>query len=235
VHKKSHGLYGRPRIYNALKNKGLKVSETRVYRLMKKAGIYSIMRRKFKATTNSHHNLPVAPNLLNRDFTATKPNQKWVGDITYIPTNEGWLYLAMVLDLYDKKVVGWSMDKTMTKELVINAFNSAIKRRTPKPALIMHTDRGSQYCSKDYQEALEKYWVLSSMSRKGNCWDNACAESFFGTLKTELVYLLNFDTRESAKSIIFQYIEVFYNNQRLHSSLGYLSPKDFANKSKTVI
>lgn len=192
------------------------------------------MKRKFKATTNSKHNLPVSPNLLNQDFTTLKPNQKWVGDITYIPTQEGWLYLAIVLDLYDKKIVGWSMNKTMTKELVINAFESAVKRRRPGKALIMHTDRGSQYCSKDYQETLEKYFVLSSMSRRGNCYDNACAESFFGTLKTELVYLLNFDCRKSAKNTIFQYIEIFYNNQRLHSSLDYRSPNDYSLYTKAL-
>lgn len=192
------------------------------------------MKRKFKATTNSKHNHPVAPNLLNQDFTVEKPNQVWVTDITYIATKEGWLYLAIILDLFDRKIVGWSMDSTMTQQLVINALNNAVRRRKPAKGLIHHSDRGSQYASKAYQSLLRSYGMRASMSRKGNCYDNACAESFFGTLKTEMVYFCKYGSRAQAKSSIFEYIELFYNTERLHSSLNYKSPKDYEKERKVA-
>jgi len=232
VHSQSRKLYGSLRITQKLRNEGIKCNRKRVYRLMKANGICSIMKRKFKATTNSKHNYPIAPNLLNQNFRVTEPSKVWVTDITYISTREGWLYLAAVLDLYDKKIVGWSMDKTMTQELVINALNKAIGRR--KPPEIHHSDRGSQYASKAYQQLLKKNGIMASMSRKGNCYDNACMESFFGTLKTELIYLNSYSTREQAKSSIFEYIEIFYNTQRIHSSLNYKTPKEAESGRKVA-
>jgi len=234
VYKESRKLYGSIRITKKLNNEGIKCSRNRVYRLMKKNNISSIMKRKFRATTNSKHNYPVVPNLLNQNFSAEKPNQVWVSDITYIYTNEGWLYLAAILDLFDRKIVGWSMDSTMTQQLVINALNNAVGRRKPEKGLIHHSDRGSQYASKAYQNLLKNYGMKASMSRKGNCYDNACIESFFGTLKTELVYFCKYVTRSEAKSSIFEYIELFYNTSRLHSSLGYKSPKDYENERKVA-
>lgn len=227
VYDRSRGLYGRIRITKKLNNEGIKCSQNRVYRLMKENNIFSKMKRKFKATTNSKHNHPVAPNLLNQDFTAHKPSEKWVSDITYIPTKEGWLYLAAVLDLYDKKIIGWAMDTIMTQELVIKALENAVRKRKPAEGLIHHSDRGSQYASRAYQNLLKKHGITVSMSRKGNCYDNACMESFFGTLKTELIYFCGYGSRQEAKSSIFEYIEIFYNNERLHSSLGYRSPNEY--------
>lgn len=202
----------------------------RVYRMMKKHGIRSRRVRKFKATTNSKHDFPVAENVLNQRFVATKPNQIWVTDISYIDTLEGFLYLAIVKDLYSKEIVGWYADRTMTRELVIKAFKIAIMRHRPPEGLIHHSDRGVQYCSNDYQELLRKHKVICSMSRKGNCYDNACAETFFSTLKTELVYLERFQTREEARRAIFDYIEVFYNRKRRHAALGYISPVNYARQ-----
>nr|WP_156778844.1 IS3 family transposase [Clostridium formicaceticum] len=231
VHKKSRNIYGSIRITKQLNHEGIKCGRNRVYRLMKLNNIQSIMKRKFKATTNSKHSYPVAPNLLNQNFTVEKPNQAWVTDIAYIATKEGWLYLAIILDLYDPKVVGWS---TMTQQLVINALNNAVSRRKPTKGLIHHSDRGSQYASKAYQSLLKSYGMKASMSRKGNCYDNACAESFFGTLKTEMVYFNKYETRAQAKSSIFEYIELFYNTERLHSSLNYKSPKNYENQRKVA-
>lgn len=232
VYDRSRGIYGRIRITKKLNSEGIKCSQNRVYRLMKENNIFSKMKRKFKATTNSKHNHAVAPNLLNQDFATNKPCKKWVSDITYIPTKEGWLYLAAVLDLYDKKIIGWAMDSTMNQELVIKAFQNAVRRRKPEEGLIHHSDRGSQFASKAYQNLLKKHNITVSMSRKGNCYDNACMESFFGTLKTELIYFCSYRSRQEAKSSIFEYIEIFYNNERLHSSLGYRSPNDYG---KSVI
>lgn len=233
IYYESHKIYGRPRIYHALKKKGIKISEMKVRRLMNDLGIQSIIKKKFRVTTNSRHKLPVYPNLLNQDFKVSEPNKVWVGDITYIETREGTLYLAVVKDLYDKSIVGWSMGEKMDKELVMQALENAIKQRRPKAGLIMHTDKGSQYCSYAYQGLLREYGIISSMSGKGNCYDNACAESFFGTLKTEHIYPLKFKkfkTIDEARSYIFEYMEVFYNTKRLHSSLGYMSPKEFLEK-----
>ncbi len=228
-HTKSRGLYGVHRIYADLKGR-FKCGKNRVYRLMKANGIQSIRPRKYKVTTNSKHNLPVAENLLNQDFHVESPNTVWVSDISYIPTGEGRLYLASVVDLCSKDVVGLAMDSTMTKELVIQALNQAIGRERPFEGLIHHSDRGVQYASHAYQNLLRENGFIPSMSRKGNCYDNAPVESFFSTLKNELIHLRRFKTREEAKSAIFDYIEVFYNRQRRHSSLGYLTPLEFKHQ-----
>ena len=192
-----------------------------------RTGIRAKRRRKYRVTTNSKHNLPVAPNLLARQFTIDRPNAVWVSDITYIRTSEGWLYLAGVVDLYSRMVVGWSMSNRITGELTLDALNQALGRRRPKPGLLHHSDRGSQYAAGDYQKLLKENRMTVSMSRKADPWDNAPMESFFGTLKTELIYRVKFSTREDAKVKIFEYIEMFYNRERRHSSLGYKSPVDF--------
>ena len=184
-------------------------------------------KRKFKVTTDSKHDLPVAPNLLNRGFEVQEPDRAYVSDITYIWTQEGWLYLAVVIDLFSRQVVGWSMSNRMKTDLIINALTMARWRRQPGTGLMFHSDRGSQYCSKRFQKELKDHGMISSMSRKGNCWDNAVAESFFGSLKTERVFFANYKTREDAKRDIVDYIEMFYNSRRRHSYLGYVSPKEF--------
>jgi len=191
---------------------------------MRKDGLKAKTIRKFKATTNSNHSLPVAENLLNRDFTPAEPNKAWVADITYIWTNEGWLYLAIVIDLFSRAVVGWSMSERMTRTLVMDAFTLAAKQRNPSPGLIHHSDRGSQYASADFQSLLVEHGAICSMSRKGNCWDNAGAESFFALLKRALVYHNQYQPRAHARQSIFDYIERFYNRKRIHSSLGYRTP-----------
>jgi len=201
---------------------------------MKKAGLFCKTKKKFKATTNSKHNYPVAPNLLNRIFKSDKTNQTWVGDITYVWTKEGWLYLATVIDLFSRKIVGWSMDKTMKTSLVNDALLSAIWKRKPAKGLLWHTDRGSQYASNSHRQLLKEHSIIQSMSRKGNCYDNAVAESFFHTLKTGLVNHKNYQTRVEAKQDIFEYIEVFYNRKRLHSTNGYWSPVDYEDLHKAA-
>jgi len=194
---------------------------------MKLADVAAKQKKKFKATTDSKHDFPVAPNLLNRQFEVSTPDQVYVGDITYIWTREGWLYLAVVIDLFSRQVVGWSLSVRMSRKLVINALLMAIWRRQPAAGLIFHSDRGSQYCSNEFQKMLRTHRMISSMSRKGNCWDNAVAESFFGSLKTERVFFSNYITREEARRDIVDYIEMFYNSNRRHSYLGYVSPKEF--------
>lgn len=194
---------------------------------MKLAGVVANQKKKFKATTDSKHNFPVAPNLLNRQFEVNTPDQVYVGDITYIWTREGWLYLAVVIDLFSRQVVGWSLSTRMSRKLAINALLMAIWRRQPASGLIFHSDRGSQYCSNEFQKLLKTHGMVSSMSRKGNCWDNAVAESFFGSLKTERVFSSNYATREEARRDIIDYIEMFYNSNRRHSYLGYVSPREF--------
>jgi transposase InsO family protein len=209
---------------------GLFVSRKRISNIMKNLNLKVKMKRRYKNTTDSNHNLPIAPNILDRDFYASNKDEKYVGDITYISTGEGWLYLATVIDLYSRKVVGWSMDDTMKVSLVNNALNMALRHRTPKKGLIWHTDRGSQYASYSHKDLLEKYNITQSMSRKGNCWDNAVAESFFKSLKNELVYQTVFYTKKQAKQEIFKYIELFYNRVRSHSYLNGLSPVEFEEK-----
>ena len=229
LHQKSRKTYGHRRIHADLKAEKISCSLHRVARLMRQHGIRPKTVKKFKITTDSKHNLPVQENILNRQFNVKSLNQRWVGDITYIPTREGWLYLATVLDLCSRRVVGWSMSHRMQTNLVADALKMAIKHRGVylMPSLLWHSDRGSQYASIEYQQLLRQHGITGSMSRKGNCWDNAVAESFFGSLKKELVHHEDYTTREDAKKSIFEYLEVFYNRQRRHSSLGYLPPAEF--------
>jgi transposase InsO family protein len=218
---------GSPRVYRRMQAAGIRVSEDFVAKRMKIMGLRAKAKRKFKATTNSNHPFPVAPNLLNRNFTARALNQKWVGDITYLATPEGWLYLAVFIDLYSRKVVGWSMGERMTSNLVCDALKMAWFRCKRPGGVIVHTDRGSQYCSNDFQALLRQYGMHSSMSRKGDCWDNAVAESFFHSFKVEAVHGEVFANRAAMREAVFEYIEVYYNRHRLHSSLGYMSPAQF--------
>lgn len=227
AHEESKRIYGSPRITKELRDKGIRCGKNRVARIMKDRGIRSKIKRKWKATTNSKHSLPVADNLLKQDFSAASPDERYVSDITYIWTQEGWLYLSIILDLHSRMIVGWSMNDRMTDDLVLNALDMAYTRRQPGSGVIFHSDRGSQYASRDVRAKLASYGFVSSMSRKGNCFDNACAESFFHTLKTELVNFERYRTREEARQSIFHYIEVFYNRIRKHSSIGYKSPVQF--------
>ena len=227
AHKKSKGTYGARRIAVEVEAHGSSCGRTRAGTLMKLAGVAAKQKKKFKATTDSKHNLPIAPNLLNRQFEVQEPDKVYVSDITYIWTREGWLYLAVILDLFSRQVVGWSLNNRMSKKLIMDALLMAIWRRRPVLGLIFHSDRGSQYCSHAFQKMLKTHGMVSSMSRKGNCWDNAVAESFFGSLKTERVFSSNYTTREEARRDIIDYIEMFYNSNRRHSYLGYLSPKEF--------
>jgi transposase InsO family protein len=227
AHAQSRQTYGSPRIHAALKAEGIAVGRHRIARLMQAHGLRAKTRRKFKATTQSNHTLPVAENILNREFTVNQPNKVWVGDITYLWTQEGWLYLAVMLDLFSRKVVGFALSDRIDRTLVIQAIDQAIASRRPALGLLAHFDRGSQYASRDTQKRLADHGIVCSMSRKAECWDNACAESFFGTLKQELVYHRTYATREEAKQDIFEYIEVFYNRQRRHSTLGYMTPVEF--------
>jgi len=221
------GCYGSPRIHRELRAEGCAVGRKRVARLMVKHGLKARHKRRFRTTTDSRHGLPVAENILDRSFTADKPNAAWVTDITYIWTQEGWLYLAVILDLFSRRAVGWSMSERMTRQLALDALTMGLSLRQPHRDLLHHSDRGSQYASHDYRELMSAHGIVCSMSRKGNCWDNAVAESFFATLKTELVYKSNWATRLQARAAIFEYIEVFYNRSRLHSSLGYVTPAAF--------
>jgi putative transposase len=222
------GIYGAPKITDCLKDKGIVVGEKTVGRMMREKGLRSCAVKKFKVpTTDSDHNLPIAPNLLNQQFETDAPNKVWMTDITYIWTRQGHLYLASVMDLFTRKIVGWSLQPTLSKELVLQALDRAVKAQKPAPGLIHHSDRGSQYASYDYQARLKKYRMICSMSRKGNCYDNACIESYHGILKRELVYREKFATRKIAQQKIYWYLEFFYNRKRKHSSLGYLSPDRF--------
>lgn len=227
VFKEGRSTYGTRRIKKKLAMQGKTVSRRRIARLMNEAGLVCKMKRKFKSTTDSKHTKHISPNLLERQFNVTWANRYWVGDITYIPTQEGWLYLAVVIDLYSRQVVGWSMSNRMKAELVNKAFLMAIWRRKPAKGLIWHTDRGSQYASDSHRRILRDHGITQSMSDKGDCWDNAVAESFFHTLKTELTHHCKFKNREEARQAIFDYIEVFYNRVRIHSANDYLSPVDY--------
>lgn len=224
IHLETKARYGSPRIHAELRARGHGCCRNTVARLMRQAGIAAHIPRKFRHTTDSDHNLPIAENRLDRQFHPSKANQAWVADITYVPTREGWLYLAVVEDLYSRMVVGWSMEARMTSRLVVEALGMALQRRLPGEDLLAHSDRGSQYASAHYQRLLSLHGITCSMSRRANCWDNAPMESFFASLKKELVHREDYRTREQAKASIFEYIEVFYNRQRRHSSLGYQSP-----------
>lgn len=231
---KGRGSYGTRRIKRKLAEQGKSVSRRRIGRLLNQAGLVCKTKKKFKVTTDSKHNKPIAPNLLKREFTAPKPDRYYVGDITYISTQEGWLFLAVVIDLFSRKVVGWSMNKRMKASLVNDALLMALWKRKPDKGLIWHTDRGSQYASDSHRAILNQHYVIQSMSRKGNCWDNAVSESFFHTLKTELVHHHQYQTREEAIQSIFEYIEVFYNRERIHSANDYLSPVDYELQQLTA-
>lgn len=224
IHARSSKRYGSPRVHDELRDEGERVSRKRVARIMKEHDLRGKRRRRYRVTTMSEHDMPIAANVLERDFTASAPNQKWVGDITYIWTREGWMYLAVLIDLFSRRVVGWAMGDSLATELPLRALQMAIQRRRPPRGLIHHTDRGCQYASADYRAVLAQHGIVASMSRKGNCWDNAVAESFFATLKTELVRDIDFLTREHARRELFAYIEGFYNRRRRHSSLGYANP-----------
>jgi len=228
IHTESKGRYGSPRITEQLHDEGYKVSRPRVGRLMRHNGICAVSKKKFKVTTDSNHNYPVSPNLLNRDFSTIEPEKVWVSDLTYIFTQEGWLFLTVIIDLYNRMVVGWSMSSGMSaSETTIAALKHACNRFRPPAGLIFHSDRGVQYACTDFKELIANNRMRQSMSAKGDCWDNAVAESFFATLKKELVYRHNYKTRWEARQSIFEYIEIFYNRIRKHSTLGNKSPEQF--------
>lgn len=226
--------YGTRRIKVELGKQETTASRRRIGRLMREEDLRVQTKRKFKVTTNSKHDKPIAPNLLEREFTVDIPDTVYVGDITYISTREGWLYLAVVIDLFSRAVVGWAMASRMTADLINNALLMAIWKRKPAKGLISHSDRGSQYASDSHRKILIDHGIRSSMSKKGDCWDNAVAESFFHTLKTELIYHCDFETRAEARTSIFEYIEVFYNRQRLHSANGYEAPMVFEMMKKAA-
>ncbi len=232
VHQDSSGRYGSPRVHAALRRQGRGVSRGRIERLMHRYGIRAIMARPRRVrTTDSRHDLPIAPNLIARDFTAPAPNRVWLADITYIPTAEGWLYLAAVMDLFSRKIVGWAMRDHMQVELASAALTMAIDQQRPQAGLIHHSDRGVQYASRPYRNALTRAGIAASMSRKANCYDNAPMESFFHTLKTELVHHRDYNTRAEARRDVFAFIEGFYNRTRLHSALGYIAPSEMELKA----
>ena len=228
THRRSRGVYGSPRVHAELKKQGVSCSRKRVERLMRQEQIRSSRHKRFRVrTTDSSHGRPVASNVLNRQFEQSAPDQAWVTDITYVQTAEGWLYLASVMDLCSRRIIGWATADHLRTELATEALVMAIRARCPEQGLLHHSDRGTQYASEDYQAMLERHGIRCSMSRSGNCWDNAAMESFFKTFKVELTYQEHYATREEARKSIYEYIELFYNRQRLHSSLGYRSPVEF--------
>jgi len=227
IHKMSRKAYGSPRVYAQLKKQGYTCNQKTVARLMRQEGLKGQRKYRKVITTNSNHNFPIASNVLNREFTADGPNQKWVADITYVPTEEGWLYVAGVLDLFSRKIVGWDMSSQIDATLVERALRMALYQRRPGKGLLHHSDRGVQYASHQIRDILAANQIQVSMSNKGNCYDNAVMESFFGTLKNEWVHHQKYKTRSQARTDIFSYIEAYYNTVRLHSTLGYLSPSEF--------
>jgi transposase InsO family protein len=232
IHATSSGTYGSPRVHAVLRGHGRRIGRARVERLMRRAGLRGLaaLPRRTR-TTDSRHDYPIAPNLLGRNFTAARPNEVWLADITYVATGEGWLYVSGVLDLGTRKLVGWSMDETLHAEGALAALRMAVDRQRPPPGLIHHSDRGIQYASEAYRRALATANITPSMSRKGDCWDNAPMESFFHTLKTERVHHRDYATRDEARRDLFGYIEGFYNSRRLHSALGFQSPADYERRA----
>jgi putative transposase len=228
IHAETHGGYGWPRTWKELLARGIRVGKQRVQKLMQLHGIRAKGKRRFKVTTDSNHDLPIAPNLLNREFTVAEPDKVWAGDITYIATDEGWLFLAVVIDLFSRQVIGWSLRSDMTRDIVIDALRMAWFKRHPskRAGLIFHSDRGSQYASKDYRDALAEYGITASMSRRGDCWDNACSETLFGSLKVERLHGQSFKTRRQAMDEVIAWM-LWYNRARLHSTLAYVSPMRF--------
>jgi len=230
VHEQSREHYGIVKCWKALKQSGVQCGRDQIARIRRAHCIYSKRRRRFVITTRSKRGQRVSPNLLERDFTAGLPNRVWVGDVTFIPTRQGWLYLAVMIDLFSRKVVGWSMSNANNGQLVQDSLNMAIQHRKPGPGLIHHTDRGATYATDRYQETQQEHGIIPSMSRKRDCWDNAVAESFFSNLKNELTYWITFNNRDQARSAIFDYIEIFYNRKRLHQTLDYESPDAYEQK-----
>ncbi len=231
VHQQSKGVYGSPRVYAELKAEGQRVGRNRVARLMRLERLKGCPKRRFRVTTQRDPRHPVAKNLLEQDFTADAPNQRWVADITYISTKQGWLYLAVVMDLYSRRIVGWSMRDRMSRRLVVDALKMAVDARRPEGGLIHHSDRGGQYTSDDFRDELARHGIECSMSGSGNCYDNAVVESFFGILKRERVNRVRYRTRAEARADLFDYIEVFYNRKRRHGYLGNISPADHEEQS----
>lgn len=227
VHTESRNTYGSPRVYRELRKQGQRVGRKRVARLMRQEGLQGIRKRRFVKTTDSAHRLPVAENILARDFNPDAINKTWVGDITYLRSDEGWLYLATVIDLYSRRVVGWCIDDNMRSDLVIRALDMAVGQRRPPVGLLFHSDRGSQYASEDFQSLLKRHSIVCSMSRKAECWDNAVAESFFGRLKDELLYRRLWPSKRGLRDAVAEYITCFYNCSRSHSALGYMSPMEY--------
>lgn len=233
IFESSRGRYGSPRVHQELLRRGFSVCVNTVAKLMRQQDLHALRKRKFRKTTDSNHDNPIAPNRLDRKFSVNAPNEVWVTDITYVQTGEGWLYLAAFIDLYSRRVVGWSLSESIDTQLVLDAFQMALARRG-KAAKLVHSDRGCQYASADFRRELKKHKCQQSMSRKGNCWDNAVAESFFGSLKTELIYCEIFSSRKVAHMLIFEYIEIFFNRFRLHSALNYLTPEEKEQKDRKV-
>jgi putative transposase len=234
AHKRGRRAYGSPRVHRELRARGVRVGKKRVERLMRQNGIQGRRKRRFRRTTDSNHALPIAPNVLQRQFEVLAPNEVWVTDVTYVWTNEGWLYLAAILDLFSRRVVGWAASATNDTDLALAALGRALDARQPSPGLVHHSDRGSPYASEDYRGALDRRGIVASMSRTGDCWDNAVAESFFGTLKAELVDDEQYASRAAALASIADYIDSFYNLQRRHSFLDYVSPIEFELKAQTA-
>ncbi len=230
IHKESKSTYGSPRIVDELKDRGFEIGRRRVARLMKENGITGVLPKRFKATTDSNHDFAIADNILERNFSQEAPDTAWATDITYLRTWEGWMYLAVVIDLFSRRVVGWSMATHMRADLAMDALSMAIGRRLPEPNMIHHSDRGSQYSSNIYRDALRDNGIVCSMSRKGNCWDNAVVESFFATLKKDLIHRRPWPTVRETRKEIAEYIEVFYNRKRKHSTLGNISPVEFEHR-----
>lgn len=230
IFKESRGTYGSPRVHAELVARGIPCCQKTVAKIMRRDGLQAAIRRKFQVTTDSNHTLPVAENVLNRTFDPSRPNQAWVNDIMAIPTLEGWLYLAAILDLFSRRVVGWALGRKRTSGLVLAALQMALTARRPPPGLLHHSDRGSQYACRDFQQLLASHRIVCSMSRKGNCWDNAVMESFFGTLQQELLQHHRFTTRAEAEHAVIEYISVFYNHHRRHSTLDYLTPAEYETR-----
>lgn len=234
VHRESGRTYGSPRVHRELRAQDRRHGVKRIARVMREQGLRAKTRRRFRVTTQSHHAHPIAPNVLGRQFSETVPDRVWVGDITYLPTREGWLYLAVVLDLASRRVVGWAMRSTLERGLTLDALAMAMQRRRPGPGVVHHTDRGVQYASSEYRARLAAHGMTCSMSRRGDCWDNAVAESFFATLKRELADGADWPTRDVARTAVFEYIEVWYNRRRRHSTLDYLSPEQYEQQRQTA-
>jgi transposase InsO family protein len=230
IYTDNHGRYGSPRVQMELRARGQRSGRKRIARLMRLQGLRARPRRRYRTTTDSRHDLPVCPNLLARRFAVAQANTVWVTDMTYIWTPQAWLYLAVIIDLFSRRVVGWSMSERLDRKLALDALRMALAQRRPPHGLIHHSDRGSQYASEDYQQLLAQHGLRCSMSRRGDCWDNAVAESFFASLKLELVYQVQWPSRAAARTALFEYLELFYNRRRRHSSLGYLSPVEFERR-----